>query len=52
MLILTNNANIEIFEYTYNYDACINRFMGSEGLILTERIAERLQYENPWWVNK
>lgn len=26
--------------------------MGSLSLIPTEKITERLRYENPWWVNK
>ena len=26
--------------------------MNNLGLIPTERIVERLRYENPWWVNK
>jgi len=47
MLILTNNVKIEIFQYAYNYDAYLNRFIGSEGLIPTEKIVDGLQYENP-----
>ena len=30
----------------------INNFMGILNLIPTEKIVERLRYENPWWVNK
>lgn len=26
--------------------------MGNLSLIPTEKIIERLRYENPWWVNK
>ena len=30
----------------------ISDFMSSISLIPTEKIVERLRYENPWWVNK
>lgn len=30
----------------------INEIMSNSGLIPTEKIIERLRYENPWWINK
>ncbi len=38
--------------FIFTIFAKINDFMNSLSLIPTDKIIERLHYENPWWINK